>query len=202
MKVLLVSVILFLLVSSCSTGLYSHYPKSKKINEKQVQLQSQPVFKKKYYSYNQLSLKENKIGFELDSQFDVIVGRVPLPTLYNSHQVGKLIPPGDGKPKDATHTNKKAKRAFVSSIIALGSLVAGITVAPFFLIIMVVFAAIAFYYSAKALKEIKRTGEYGKPKAEFALYSSISILVLSIVGLVAYLMSNGTGIQIGNFVLR
>jgi hypothetical protein len=188
---------LMLLLASCSLSKYGHYPKGEKNNEKKTVLKRKNiVFNKQPYSIEPLKFAK--------SAFVVVVPKPYLEADISFKNTPKelLLPPGDGKPKDATKTNKKAKLAFTSSIVALGSLAAGIIISPIFLLVMLLFAVVAFIYSIIALKQIKRTGEYGRAKAEFALYSSIPILVLSIVGLLAYLMSNGTGLQIGNFVIN
>lgn len=201
MKAFLAIVLLSLFLGSCASGVYSHYPKGKKYKKPKARI-NRTGFSKQHYSVNQLIVRKH-IELQIGSDTLGLLPENCVPQRVDvllSKRVTK--PLGDGKPKDATQTNKKAKKAFISSIIALGSMVAGITLAPFFLGLMVLFAAIAFYYSYRALKEIKRTGEFGRTKAEFALYTSIPILILSIFGLIAFLMSNGTGIQIGSFILR
>lgn len=197
MRNFLAIVIVFFLVSSCTSTRYGRYPKAKRLNHtKSVR---KPISKKVFAS-EVTKYKIQSLPVELDNTIGLVNPSNPLE--HNVQSVAKAKPKGDDKPRDVTPTNKNAKRAFISSIIALGSLTAGIFIAPFFLLLMIAFAAIAFVYSIIALKQIKRTGEYGRTKAEFALYSSIPILVLSIFGLLAYLMSNGTGIQIGSFILR
>lgn len=190
-------------MASCSSGVYSHYPKAKKQKATTAAKKDDLGLKKIRFNQVLLSIqKRNVFTFSTHEIARISVDN----TIIEKDLIGikisekEGIPPGDGKPRDVTQTNKKAKRAFVSSILALGSLAAGLIVSPIFLLVMLPFAVLAFIYSIIALKQIKRTGEYGRTKAEFALYSSIPILVLSIVGLLAYLMSNGTGFQVGSFV--
>lgn len=199
---LLYSLLVVFCASSCSVGSYSHYPKAKKQKVKTATKKRVSGFEK--IDFNQVSISIQKRNVFTFSTHEIarvaIENNIAEKELMGLKTSEKESPPGDGKPRDVTQTNKKAKRAFISSIIALGSLAAGLTVSPIFLLVMLPFAVLAFIYSIIALKQIKRTGEYGRTKAEFALYSSIPIIVLSIVGLLAYLMSNGTGFQVGGFV--
>jgi len=187
---------------SCTSGVYQHYPKAKKQHTQKLNKKRRIVFEKRHYSLTSLSIKKYPIAIPPSGIYRKELEDNTLEKNCCEATVAKktTIPPSDGRPKDLTQTNKKAKISFASSIIALGSLAAGIALAPILLLVMIPFAVLAFIYSIIALKQIKRTGEYGKTKAEFALYSSIFILVLSIAGILAYLSSNGTGFQIGSFV--
>lgn len=190
--------VVIVLLSSCSTGVYSHYPKAKRgaITRKIAT----SAFKKQTLTTHSLGYSSQ---LKQTESFSPHLNRhIAHPIVSKPTQTAKRqnAPLGD-KPRDATPTNKKAKKAFWSAAIALGSLAAGISLSPWFLLIMIPFAVLALINALKARKQIKQTGEYGWNKTVFALFVSIPILVLTIVGVLAYLLSNGTGVQVGNFLI-
>ena len=193
-------ILIIVLFASCSGGLYSHYPKVKHQDKEKnipenraekVEL-SKEILPAKGISTSSITISSS-IEIERKSFEESLI--LPKQISAPTH---KTAIEGDGRPKDATHTNKNAKIAFVSSIGALAFLGAGILIHPAFLIAMFLCTILAFVKGIQAIRKIMKTGEYGRYKAEFALYVAIPLLFLSIVGIIVYLSSNGTGLQIGN----
>ena len=191
--------LLFLLVfTSCAGGLYSRYPKAKRSAQKSVL----PHKEEKRQLTVTDSLRHKTIPQVLVAIDEPVKAEIQLlqPTKVNTVTIPQNTPVimGDGRPRDATHTNKDAKRAFIAAIGALGFFAGGLLVHPAFLIAMFLCALLALVKGIKAVRRIMKTGEYGRYKAEFALYVAIPLLFLTLVGLFAYLAANGTGLQIGN----
>jgi hypothetical protein len=194
-------VILFLLLfAGCASGVYSHYPKVKHQAKSEGHQPTQT--KKQFLVIETLELKrveKQTIAIIPPTKADFILVNQPYTT---SKQITKPTQraaiEGDGRPRDATHYNKNAKVAFAAAIGALAFLGGGLLIHPAFLIAMFLCTLLAFVKGIKAIRKIMKTGEYGRYKAEFALYVAIPLLFLSIVGLFAYLSANGTGLQIGN----
>jgi hypothetical protein len=193
--------LILLLTASCSGSVYSHYPKVK--SKQAGQETAKPVLLKKFES---LASKTTVLGLQLgsDSLFglNTFVG-VVIPVKNKTSKVKKAdkketVITGNGRPDDVTPVNKKAKVAFWFSIAALGSLIAGLSISLVFIALMVLCAVFAFIYAIKALKRIKNTGEYGRPKAEFALFVSIPLLLFTLILIWAVLsLKSGGGIQFG-----
>lgn len=193
-------ILIIVLFASCSGGLYSHYPKVKH----QVKERSIPENRVEKVELSQeilpakgISTSSIVISSPSEIERKSFETSLLLPKQGNA-PTHKIAVEGDGRPKDATHTNKNAKTAFIASIGALAFLGAGILIHPAFLIGMFLCTLVAFVKGIQAIRKIMKTGEYGRYKAEFALYVAIPLLFLSIVGIIVYLSSNGTGLQIGN----
>ncbi len=193
-------ILILVFFTSCSGGLYTHYPKvrqqakEKNLPEKQ--------FDKITLKHETLPTKRISIpSATVQSPIKIEIEQSQLP-LIPQKQINaptqKTAITGDGRPRDATHYNKNAKVAFVAAIGALTFFVAGLLIHPAFLIAMFLCTLLAFVKGIKAIRKIMKTGEHGRYKAEFALYVAIPLLFLSIVGIIAYLSANGTGLQIGN----
>lgn len=193
-------ILIIVLLASCSGGIYCHYPKvkhqakEKNISENRAEkiVLSQEILPAKGISAPTITISS-------PTKIDIKSFEIPLslPKQINA-PTHKTAIEGDGRPRDATHYNKNAKIAFVAAIGALAFLGAGLLIHPVFLIGMFLCTLLAFIKGIKAIRKIMKTGEYGRYKAEFALYVAIPLLFLSIVGIIVYLSANGTGLQIGN----
>ena len=193
-------ILIIVLLTSCSGGLYSHYPKVKhQAKEKDIPENRAEKIVLAQETLPAKGISAPTITIFSPTKIDIKSFETPLssPKQINA-PTQKTAVEGDGRPKDATHTNKNAKTAFIASIGALAFLGAGILIHPAFLIAMFLCTLVAFVKGIQAIRKIMKTGEYGRYKAEFALYVAIPLLFLSSVGIIVYLSSNGTGLQIGN----
>lgn len=198
-KYLYISVIA-LALSSCTGGLYSHYPKVKR------QQVTKPIAEKVEIGKSTLKAEQlNSKGIirQIASlpEPEKAVITLPLKPLENQ-QVKNFHQQKVGENDSATLptaevVNKNAKIAFWSSIGILGSIAAAGAFGGFFLFFAPLFALIAFIFAIIALRQIKRTGEYGKPKAEFALILSVPILLIALSVLIFLVAQGGLIFTIG-----
>lgn len=67
----------------------------------------------------------------------------------------------------------------------------------FFALLIPFFTLLAFIFSIIALRQIKRTGEYGQPKADFALILSVPIILITLSVLIFLVAQGGLTFTIG-----
>ncbi len=194
------STIIVFTVSSCTGGLYSHYPKVKKqvvAKETAKEEAERPIviaeqLKAKEITQQIISLPVPQ-KVEIDLPPKLIQNRpIKFFTKQNTVENDSIIP------LPATDVvNKNAKIAFWSAIGILGSGAAALAFSGFFALLIPVFTLLAFIFSIIALRQIKRTGEYGQPKADFALILSVPILLIALSVLIFLVAQGGLTFTIG-----
>lgn len=187
---------IILLLTSCTGGLYSHYPKVKHTpTPKQAILHKHTIRTTEAIGAKQITFQANTIDNSIKYPLE---GPVLLSPKKNTTTTAA---PPKRTPADVTPTNGDAKFALVAAIGALGTFVLGIAINPILLIVSFVCALAALYFGRKALRQIRKTGEYGRRKAEFAVMVAIPILIFTLAILLAWVFWGSTGIQIGNVTL-
>lgn len=181
------STIIVFTVSSCAGGLYSHYPKVKK--QVIVKGTAKEVAERPILMAEQLKSKEitqQIISLPVPQKAEIILFSKSLQDQQVKNFIEQKVGEKDNTLSDTIDAvNKNAKIAFWGAIATLGSGAAAMAFGEFFILLIPFFALLAFIFAIIALRQIKRTGEYGKPKAELALILSVPILIICIVVLFA-----------------
>lgn len=178
-----------LLFSSCSGSLYSHYPyvkQAKKPARENTRQRSRIT--RVPGSFLQHKLPEPAgMGLPVDTARAAIP-----PAIRPVKAIPAVYHPGTVAPADSTlaaepGVNKKAKLAFWGSFVTIGSIALAF-ISPWLLIVTVLLNILMVIYAFWAIREIRTSGEYGRPKAEFALFLMVPMLLLTI-GIAIFLLT-------------
>ncbi len=192
--------VITLLLASCTGGLYSHYPKVKK-QQTTKEATKKEVEEKPIVIAEQLKSKEitqQIISLPVPQKADIILFSKSLQDQQVKNFIEQKVGEKDNTLSDTIDAvNKNAKIAFWSAIATLGSGAAAMAFGEFFILLIPFFALLAFIFAIIALRQIKRTGEYGKPKADFALILSVPIILITLSVLIFLVAQGGLTFTIG-----
>lgn len=196
MNKLITVLVITLFLFGCNTKRYGHYGYVKKSKA----LKEYANHQKEVVSYPSLThgnKQETKNIHSLephDSQInnsEIIKDSTPIIPDSNHNIIikDKVI----NNDSDEFKVNTNSKIAFWSSVGAIATIGGAVFLTELFLIITPVLALLAFVFAIVALRQIKHSGEYGKPKAEFALFVAIPMLLAGILFGIAYynILNNG-----------
>lgn len=181
-------VLISLFVLGCSGKRYGHYGYTKKKTTTNVEKRKlKPKEHQKLLALKKVEILPKTIPTEITLKPKVVNNK---PTnssaLHNTSVVRNIY--GDVEAdlikSDSIaepRVNTYSKIAFWSAIGTLGAGVAALAFGEFFFLLIPVLALVALIFGVIALRQIKRTGEYGRPKAEFALFVAIPFLLATIL---------------------
>lgn len=196
MKHLLLVVLLVVFCWGCSNKRYGNYAYSKKtISSKYIKVEkhkAKPIIDN---SYSLHQVYDTIVALPVEMVYeDVITYKkvsVTAPSEKETSFADTLIEnTSNGK---EVKVNTQAKIAFWSAVGVLTAVFASIAFSGFFVLLIPILSILCLVFGIIALKRIKKTGEYGKPKAEFALFIGIPFLLASLIfGLSLYIfLQNG-----------
>lgn len=192
--------VITLLLASCTGGLYSHYPKVKK-QQATKEVTKKEVEEKPILVVEQLKSKETTQQIVIlaePKKAEITLLPKPLQNQQVKSFAKRKVGENDSTTLPTTDVvNKNSKIAFWSAIATLGSGAAAMAFGEFFILLIPFFALLAFIFAIIALRQIKRTDEYGKPKAEFALIISLPIILITLSVLIFLVAQGGLTFTIG-----